>query len=385
MDIKLTNKLLQVYFDWGRIEENEIIDFNLIGQKNKFPQVYKSRQELYQAFREVKQDFIAKTTEDRYLLSKINGSLAYLDALDNNPPPFSQYIEQTMGVTPILFSDKYIDNLLTETKNAYQKLGVKYTRKDLKKFAREQRLTKEEIVKSFNSFRDKWLPKFLDWLGIEVLLDYDMEFVEQDVYWMNWIKTQGNGKILLQFNVHKGQPWTRGWTEYLMLHELCGHMVQMLCWKKEIIQDRMNPVVGLTTTFTPDQFIMEGIGEALLYFLPFNPLSEHGRITFAADHLYWAVMNNLHIMANQEKSEEEIYKFTSHYLPKSTRKDIKKDIKEKTLDPLARTYQYSYGIGRYYFKQLSEKLSASEKKKFIQQMYTEAIAPRDIIQECNLH
>ena len=44
--MKPSDELLQIFYDWDRIEKGKIIDFDLIGRKKDFPQKYSTRQEV---------------------------------------------------------------------------------------------------------------------------------------------------------------------------------------------------------------------------------------------------------------------------------------------------------------------------------------------------
>lgn len=374
------DRLLQTFYDWDRIEKGEIIDFDLVQRKKQFPQKFENRKQIQASLASILKTIPANTAENRFVRAKIQGSLSYLKALQNQHIPFKTYIQQTMQLTPKMLSKTYLDKQLQETRIAYQKIGFDYTKKEIEKLMQDHRLTKKQIKETFINFQKQVVPKFMDWLGIHIPLDYVIEFVEKDEYWMNWIATREDGKILLRYNLHKRHDWLRGSTEYLVLHEICAHFIQASIWKKKIKEGNMNPFIGLTSVFTCEQIIFEGIAESLWYFLPFDPYSKFGKAIMLADNLLWLVNNNLHIMANSGKSEDEIYQFTKRYLPRYKRSHCKKDIKEKTENPLFRAYHYSYGIGLYHLKKMSTKLDEKQKKKFLHKIYSHPIIPREYLE-----
>lgn len=367
-----TDELLQIFYDLDRVEKGEIIDFDLVGQKKNFPQKYSTRREVYKALQNIH-------PESDFIGAKILASLTYIDTLDGKKIAFPKYIESTMGISPMLFTKEYLDSLQANVKRVYSELGYAYTKEDLPRFVKDNSLEKKEIQTTFIKFRDKWLPQFLNWLDLSVDLDYEIKFVDEDVYWMNWISTRPDGKIELKYNLNKRHTWLRGITEYLVLHELFGHLMQMLSWKKQILEGIMNPFVGLTTVFTPEQFTSEGIAETLVKFLPFDPLSKQGYRALIVDHYDWSVKNNLHIMANTNVSRGEMFLFVSRYLPRYIRESLDKDIKEKTQNPLMRAYQYIYGISLFHHLKFASKMTPKQKLEYVRYVYTHAVTPKELI------
>jgi len=377
--MKPSDELLQIFYDWDRIEKGKIIDFDLIGRKKDFPQKYSTRQEVRKVLQQSIKLFEGDSSEERFIRAKIGASIAYLDALEGKNIPFRRYIETTMGITPRIFPTRYIDAWQAKVHAAYRSLGYEYTKKGLEVFIRENTLGKDIIRSSFIKFRDTWLSTFLEWQGIRANIDYEIKFVDEDVYWMNWISTNVDGKIVLRYNIHKRHTWLRGVTEYLVLHEICGHLVQMISWKEKIRRGEMNPFVGLTSTFTQEQFLGEGIAQTISDFIPYQPLSEYGKRALLADQFYWMVMNNLHVMANAGTSKNEMFLFVNKYLPRYSMDKLVRDVKEKTKDPLMRTYQYIYGISLYYFSSFASTMNSMEKRKFVKSIYSQVTPPRDLI------
>lgn len=374
-----SDKLLQIFYDWNRIEKGKIIDFDLVGRKKDFPQKFSTRQEVRKALHQSIKQFAGDNSEDRFIEAKIGASIAYLDALEGKNIPFRRFVKTTMGVFPKVFSKSYLDAWQLKVHAAYRSLGYEYTKEGLEVFIRDNTLSKDQIESSFIEFRDKWLPIFIEWQGIRVNIDYEIRFVEEDIYWMNWISTSPDGKILLRYNIHKRHTWLRGVTEYLVLHEICGHLVQMISWKSQIKQGEMNPFIGLTTTFTQEQFLGEGIAQTIAEFIPYQPLTAHGKRALLADQFYWCVMNNLHVMANTGVSKSEMFAFVKKYLPRYSMDTLMRDVKEKSRDPLMRCYQYVYGISLYYHMQFVSKMTKKMKQKYVEYIYTHAAQPQELI------
>lgn len=378
MDKTKTEELLQIYYDWDRLEKDGIIDFDLVGRREEFPRKYHSLSEIQQALTSVNNDSFPVNEEDRFIQAKIKGSLVYLEVLLGKTIPFNEYILKTMGIKPQLFSKECLDTSLDSVKKAFQEIGVEYSQDGLNAYKKSERLYKDEIVVCFKEFGEKWVTKIMDFLGFDFNLDYVVECTEEDAYWMNSISTGKDGKIILKFNLHKRHPWAKGWVEVLAIHELGGHFLQTSSWKKQIKDGKMNPVCGLTTLFTCEQFLMEGIAESLRFFLPFNPFSKEGEAVSKYDQLDWLVTNNTHILANTGKSRKEVYEFDHYYLPDHTTEELESDLQGMTQNLSLKAYLYSYGVGLYYHQKLAERFNQGEKKIYLQEIYSGVLRPEEI-------
>lgn len=379
--------LLSFFYKWHRFEKQnhiDIIDFDLIQEGNKYLGQFKDRKEVLGELETLIKKYSVLPHKNQFILDKLKASLYYLKALMGVKFPFDSYVSNTMGLKPKMIEEKVLKEVLKLKINAYKKVGYEYTKDDLKRFNKENELTKSEIESSFKSFRDTLVPQVLDWLGLKIDLMYKIKFVDKDVYWMNWISTDDNGEILLQYNLNKRHKWVKGSTEFLVFHEICAHAIQTLSWKQQIKIGKLHPFIGLTTVFSPEQFLLEGIAESLFYFYPSNPFSDYGAISLYADHLYWLVMNNAHIMVNSGVDQKEILEFIESYLPNSNKSGILKNLEERKNHPLFRTYQYIYGISLYYHMKIARRLSPKKRREYVTDIYHNAYTPSSILKRLTL-
>ena len=354
----MDTKLLKFFYKWHRFEKQnniDIIDFDLVQQGKNIPDAFNSRDDVEKELLQLIDEYNAIPNKNEFISSKLIACKYYLSALQGKKFPFGEYVSNTMGIVPKIISIKVLENQLKTTADTYKTIGYSYEKAGLEKYEHENQLTQKEIELTFKKFRDDILPKVIKWLRLQVELKYKIKFVDIDTYWMNWISTDENGEILLQYNLNNRHKWLKGSTEYLVFHEICAHTPQTLSWKNQIINGGLNPFVGLTTVFSPEQFFLEGIAESLYYFYPSNPFSDYGLASLHTDHLYWLVMNNAHIMVNSGESINKIVQFIKKYLPTRKEEEIVKNLKERVNDPLFRTYQYIYGIALYYHKLIADK------------------------------
>jgi hypothetical protein len=378
----MDKKLLNFFYKWHRFEKQnkvDIIDFDLIQQGENNPGSFNSRGEAEKDLLNLINDYNAIPNKNEFISAKLTACKYYLSALQGKNFSFNEYVFNTMGIMPKILPIKVLDYQLKTTADAYKKIGYSYEKSSLEKYEKENQLSQKQIESTFKTFRDDILPKVIKWLGLQVELKYQIKFVDIDTYWMNWISTDENGEILLQYNLNKRHKWFKGSTEYLVFHEICAHALQTLSWKNQIIRGRLYPFVGLTTVFSPEQFSLEGIAESLFYFYPQNPFSDYGLVSLHTDHLYWLVMNNAHIMINSGHSVNKIIQFVKKYLPTRSEEEIAKNLKEKVNDPLFKTYQYIYGIALYYHKQIATRLTEEQRRDFVLDIYQNVYNPETIL------
>jgi len=378
----MDKNLLKFFYKWNRFEKQNkvnIIDFDLVQQGPSNPGIFKSRYEVEKELLQIIDEYSSISNKNEFISSKLTACKYYLSALKGKKHPFNEYVSNTMGVIPKTFPKGVLDDQLKITAETYKKNGYSYEKSSLAKFEKENQLSQKQIESTFKKFRNDILPKVIKWLGLQVELTYKIKFVDIDTYWMNWISTDENGDILLQYNLNSRHKWFRGSTEYLVFHEICAHALQTLSWKKQITLGKLNPFVGLTTVFSPEQFFLEGIAESLFYFYPSNPFSDFGMVSLHTDHLYWLVMNNAHIMANSGTPTNKIILFIKKYLPTRNEEEILKNLKERVEDPLFRTYQYIYGIALYYHKQIASRLTNEQRREYVLDIYQNIYNPKKIL------
>jgi len=291
-----------------------------------------------------------------------------------------------MGIRPCVIPEKFLQEQLEIINNAYENLGYSWTREGVQGYQQDHALRKDQINEQFHKDAQRLIPIVKNWLGVDIQIPYRMKFVDEDAYWTNWVSTDDTGSLLLQFNINERQKWVKGITEYQVLHELGTHAIQSALMKKAIGDGTLGPLLGLTSTFSFEQFQMEGMAETLFYFLPESPYSsEYGLISQYYENISFLTWNNAHVMANNAKPTSEIVAYVQSYLPHVTDDNIAKAIRERTQNPLDRTYQYIYGIATYYFMQIASLLQSPERKKdFMVDMFTNVYTPQTILSRFDL-
>ncbi|MBW2017649.1 MAG: hypothetical protein JRJ01_12550 [Deltaproteobacteria bacterium] len=381
------DKMVSLYYRWHRLEEEgktSIIDFDLIRQGDRFPGMFTSRREVRETLNRIIEEYEAYEHQDTFIKEKLKGALNYLDALMGKQIPFAEYVQNTMGVKPVPIPRNRLEEEQEKAGRSMAELGYEYSKQGFEALEKETCFRdKDEIISSFNALEKKLVPMILDWLGLDVTPSYKIEFFREEAFWMNWILTDSKGDILLRFNIHPVQmkKWRKGSTEFFVFHEICCHALQSLSWRRRIENHHMPPFAGLTSLFTPEQFVSEGIAQTLYYFFPGDPFSMHGRLFLHVNNLRHMVSSNAHIMINEGEDPEDVYKYMEKYLPNLDKDFILKDLGRRASEPLSRTYQYIYGIGSYYHQELAKRLDKESRRNYVLDIFTTIRTPKNIMEE----
>lgn len=383
----MDEQLLDFFYRWNRFEKCnavDIIDFDLLQRSKSFSGTFSDREEVAHELDAIIRAYQGLPDKDRNsaVQAKLEASRYYLRALRGQRISFKEYVSNTMGIRPDYISRSVLQHQLSMVKQAYKKIGYTWDKKGIARFEEEHLLSKEEIEQEYATFQQKALPQIIQWLGIDIDINYTITFVDSNEYWMNWIHSDEDGRIHLRCNLNKRHKWFRGVAEFSVLHEICAHAVQISMWKEQLKRGKMHPFLGLLSVFSAEQFSLEGIAESLFYFYPENLFSDYGFASLQCDNLAWMVWNNAHIMANTDVNPAQITRFVQRYLPDLSHEVVEKNLLEKTQEPLGRTYQYVYGIALYYHLCLAKKLSNEGKKKYITESFKKIFTPDEIIHVC---
>ena len=377
-----TTELRQLYYRWDALEKKlpdgvDIIDFDLI-QEDRSSTISATRDEIDKGLQQYYTSLQPKNAQERFIKAKINASIHFLHALLKEEEPFDDYIRNTMYVNPQILPEPYIVALRREAEKRLKKIGYSLAAKDFAAFKKDNQLSRSEIQSTFLAFRDTVLPRFLAWLKIDVPLSYRVEFVNVDAYWQNWVCTDDSGNIVLKYNLDKRHDWYRGLTEYLVLHEICGHLVHLMSWKKQIKEGSMDPFIGLVSAFSPEQFLCEGIAESLTCFFPENRLSELGELAMYLDWLHFSVWNNVHLRLNDGENKQKLKEYVYMYLPWSQDSVVESELASRAENPFFRTYQYIYGISLYWHRHFAQQALPAQKRDYARFIYKNAVVYDDI-------
>ena len=375
---KMNKYLVDLYRAWDAIErakyKNPIIDFDLAPPRG-FPSIG-DRHKVLERLENAAADLEGETdTTAELARARLKASVAYLRALSGESIAFRSYIRQTLGVEPRKFSDERIRKqraLVNDQLRAHR--GMPFSMDQIARFRAhftEYNKNKNELLKTFKDFQSKWVPKLLK--RIPVPMDeykVNVTFANEDAYWKNWISGKlSEHEILLRINIHPRQVWYQGFPETLVIHEYCGHAVQMINWHRRIEQGELPEFLGILTVHFPDQFLLEGLAESLVFVLPRRgELTKESYVARQMHRYYLLIMNNTHIIAN-EQNTQTAFDYAVRNLPFTSTDVIQKEIRDRTQNPLFRCYQYVYGVAKESFLTALSRLEPKQGWKLLRMAY----------------
>lgn len=380
--------ILEFFYKWDHLEEQngvDIIDFDFIVAGSDYPDAYSSREDALSVLNRLVADYQNISNYDPYIHSKLIASQYYLRALMGETIEYSDYVSHTIGVEPEAIPADILDQQRDNTAELYHTLGYSYTPGDFEKFRQEHTLTQQEVELTFDEAQKALVPRIMRWLGSDLTVEFRTQVVNLDEYWMNWISTDEEGKILLRFNIHPRNTWTRGFTEHLAMHEICTHAIQATFLKQQIREKKLSRLHGLTMVFCPEQFTMEGISDSLYRFYGQPVYSQFGELSANVIYLYWMTLQNAHIMANTGISDDQILAFLESYMPGYESVETrKKTIHDFRTSPFHRSYLYVYGSSTFFHTRLAERLTAEDRRAYVLDIFSR-LYTSDLIRQKYAH
>ena len=380
-----TERIVAVYRGWHsfeRVHEGpQIIDFDLTDMNNA--DSFESREEVLAALTNLAEQLDISTHEGEFLRAKLKGSIAYLRALLGQPIPFDEYIKETLGIYIIPFSDRELLDARNRVEELLSEYGVQLASEYKEDF--ETKLTisdPEQIKRGITDHQEFWLAQLRDY-GVPTpnRFLFKVEFVKVDAYWSNWISGSVAEGITLRINIHPRKKYEIGRPLMLCLHEICGHALQMTLWKDLIAQGVMNPACGLTTVHTPEALVCEGLGQTVADFL--DDEADFPREFWLSRRLQYytlMVLHNAHLMIYESAPIEDILQYARTRLPFTPSAVIEAEIRDRTTDPLYRTYQLTYAAGERMISALARDLTSKQKRLLLSHLYSIPMTPQQLTQ-----
>lgn len=385
----LDSRLVELYRAWDALERarhrNEIIDFDLAVPRSVPPAA--SRQEVLDSLDRILADLKTRGHAKSLTAARVQASIAYLRGVQGDALPFGQYIETTLGIKPKRFDEhqiagrrEHVSDLIQQLPHGKSEPPLLFREEDLHRFQAALFVRDKRMMKRyFDFYREKWVGLLTDRLDAP-LVDYDVSFevVEEDAYWKNWISGNlSSHQIRLRVNYHPRHTWYHGSIETLVLHEYCGHAIQMISWHRRIERGELPQFFGILTVHFPDQFLLEGVAESMSHVLPNGTKLEAKSLILRDLHEYsLMVMNNVHIIANEE-GPTAARDYAVEHLPFTRSGTIDAEIRDRTSHPLFRGYQYVYGIAMYTVRHAMDKLSPENKWRLLRKAYDSPMTARE--------
>ena len=362
---ELGNQIVRMFRSWHRLEEAngtgvDVIDFDLapIHLQSAWTPFF-SRQDVMRTLGDMSGEIVTNTPAGEFLHAKTVASLAFLEALEGDKKPLDVYLEQTVGIHPTLIPESEIEEQYQRVNNIFLQFGNGNLDKEgWASFFETAQLSPEEIETTFIEAKDLLVPIVQDNVGQNFTLDYTLEFQTVDKPWINRISGDPTG-FYFRVNRHprNQQRWFRGVTEALAVHEMGGHLVQAMTWKKNIQTGLINPGYGVTAIPGPEQWNCEGMADTLAFLVPglYEKLSPYGKFAVEYTYLKDMVYNNAHIFVNEPDTDiTKTQAYVQSYIPSETDERASSILTLLQNDPRYRSYYYTYSSGGYHHRRFAE-------------------------------
>lgn len=401
---RLASKLRGFYRQWNLLEKNgtgPIIDFDLApyspeyeaGKKILQGKPLKAERALVISTLEEYLEETAQTPfssgrqQKDYLLAKLRASHAYARRVNGEAFDPFEYIYQVDGVRPIKIPEGVIDQQKQKVSDSLKEAGCqKYNATNLQEFFESWIITDPNaIATEIDRFGNDTLATLGNILGEKIRdkVSYKTEVVKENIYWVNW--TDGDIRLfVLKINTHPRHRlrWIRGKPSIMGEHEIGVHFGEMTFRSERIAQKKLLPIFGITTVFEPEQFVSEGIAQALPFFLQDElRLSKESILVLELDYLRQLVYNNVHVIINSPDFSQtpekiaEIKDYIWPFLPTEAEDAILREIEDRTTNPKLQAYQYVYGYSFYLHRLYAQGLSYYGKREFLKAIFESPMTP----------
>jgi hypothetical protein len=353
---------VKAYRGWRRFEKRPFAD-NFVTTKRFYN--FKSQQEILDKFIALNKLIKIQTPQDEYIKAKLIASIYYLRSKLGEKIKYSEYVENTIGVVPTLIPENTIKNLSSKLKNKLQKIGIDYSKKDLEKKLVITNIDKR-FVRSLKKQKIALLKKAEAYLNIDLDEKIYIKLINEDKSWHYYLNIAKNSFVLkINTNLSRASH-KKGSLKYAIIHELCGHALQLSSWKKQIKMGKINEVCGCEEDYGPEIFMLEGVGESIFYYIFEDEIKGYLEIELMMDELEHMVQNNAYIMINAGNQLNEVVKYYSNRVILSEKRLIRKSLIEVRDDPFLRAYKYAYGSSLIFFKNAAKKLSPKQRQFFLE-------------------
>lgn len=378
---------IAVYRGWQALEETSpteqraaVIDFDLVPEIGDC-ESFSSRGEVFERIVRLRDSVDVVDEETEFIRAKLHASSHYLRALQGEEFEFYEHIQNMLALTPELVSEETTKGQggtvvdLLRSFSVREEAGVPI-KESFESFDSSISVEIDEARQEAKAAADVFLPIVTEVLGFDdVHLDYEVQFVEEEAYWLAWASGVKD-HYLLRFNFHPIHKWRRGDMEYLVLHEICGHFLQANRLANGIREKKVSPFLGVTSVHDPHTFLGEGIADALTYFFPdVIPLSNYAILSREQRNWRDYLNNNAHILINMGWSKQTMVQYLLQN-PFTNSESVRLNLDRWRSDPLLRAYQYSYGIALKFHRPLADRMTLKAKVEYVRYAISCYVTPR---------
>ena len=380
----LSARIVRFYRGWHTYEKANggpsIIDFDLSSLVGE--ETFQSRRQIAWSLAQLRDELTGSSWEETFLRARLNGSVAYLDALRKREMAFPEYVRQTLGTDPESIAEPELAEMRLRIESLLAPYDLHLQHSDLARYKKLFSLEDPEAIRQgIIGDQDQWLLRVRE-AGIPVpsKLPLTVKFANVDEYWSNWIDGSYRDGITLAINLHKRKQYTKDAPLFLCLHEICGHAVQMSIWQNRIAEGQLSQACGLTNVHSPEMFVVEGLGQTVPDLLSDDvTFSNDFKLGRALSYYNLSILHNAHLKLYEGVPVEEVFEYACDNLPFADPTSLKSELRDRRTSPLFRTYLLSYVQGERTIKGLIRDFSVPAKRELFNKMYRFPMTPQQLM------
>lgn len=370
--MSLRNEIEHVLRAWNRYETERgappVVDFDC----DPGGEVAEATSRLAVRDRLTELESAARSTpSSRHLADRLTASIAYLDELLGARTEIRPYIERTQGCPAAGWTDSYIEGVRAVAIDHLSRLGVPWGAHTMSELAgTEQQIDVADAPDVIRKYASECEADVRRLTASDAPFNLSIEHVEVDEYWAYWLDGAGYN-VRMRIN-SRNAIFTDVQALQFALHEILGHGLQCASFSQEC-ERREVPWVRLTAVHAQQQVLLEGLAQALPLFVRPDDQKLVARVRLT--HFLELVRAKLHLALNDGASILDCVAIARKLAPFWRPERIGDALSDRGVNPLLRSYLWSYPAGIDWFVNLADSAPKETVHTVLTTSYREPLTP----------
>ncbi len=328
-----------------------------------------NRPEARQRLADLRAAALAEGSQE--IVERLAATLAYLDALLGARLPVEEYISTTQGCSAHGWSDAYLDAVRGKAEEYLGRIGLKWSGTlgvDLEQT--ESLLAADAAPDVIRKWADELEPVVRALADSAAPFSLTIEHVDLAAYWAYWLDGAG-ANVRMRINARNAR-FTEVQARQFALHEILGHGLQCASYAHHCASTDV-PWIRLTAVHAQQQVLLEGLAQALPLFVRSEDVQLIARVRLA--HYLELVRAQLHLAVNRGMLIPDCIELARKLVPFWREETIGDMLTDRSVDPLLRSYLWSYPAGIDWFVRLADDAAPRTAVEVIRQAYRVPLTP----------
>jgi hypothetical protein len=292
----------------------------------------------------------ARVAGAQHVADRAQAETTYLAALLGVRLPLADYVRQTQGCDTAGWSEDYVKARQQLAQAALAEFGIDWGPKTTDQLKELQGpISAEQAAVEIRKAAEEFEPVVRAATGATAPYNLTIETADVEAYWHYWLDGAGS-EVRLRLNLRHAH-FTQTRSRQFALHEVLGHGLQAAnishhCREHDV------PWVRLFSVHAQQQTLLEGLAQALPLFVA--PTDKALTTAVRLDHYNQLVRAELHLAINRGDPIDSCIAYAREHVPFWTNEDIGDALADRSVNPLLRSYLWSYPAGIDWFVSLAE-------------------------------